>query len=110
MISQYEKLNIFILRFTIALLFILIIPLNSYSQENKKEISERDKYITVANEIIEKAHYCALITLDQFGQPHIRTMEPFQPKKDMVIWLGTNSKSRKVQEIRNNSQVTLFYS
>ncbi len=108
MVLQYERLNI--LRYIITLLITLLIPLSSYSQENEADISERDKYITIAREIIETAHYCALITLDQFGKPHVRMMEPVSHQDDMVVWLGTNSKSRKVQEIRNNPQVTLYYS
>jgi general stress protein 26 len=36
-------------------------------------------------------------------------MDPFAPEEDMVIWLGTNSKSRKVQEISNDPRVTLYY-
>ncbi len=58
MVLQYERLNI--LRYIITLLITLLIPLSSYSQENEADISERDKYITIAREIIETAHYCAL--------------------------------------------------
>jgi general stress protein 26 len=37
-------------------------------------------------------------------------MEPFAPSDNLVVWLGTNSNSRKVKEIRNNSKVCLYYS
>ena len=50
-----------------------------------------------------------MITIDSTGYPHARTMDPFQPDKNWVVWLGTNPKSRKVNEIRNNSKVTLYY-
>lgn len=36
-------------------------------------------------------------------------MDPFPPNGDMVIWLGTNSHSRKVAEIRRRPRVTLYY-
>jgi general stress protein 26 len=36
-------------------------------------------------------------------------MDPFPPEENMAVWLGTNSKSRKVSEIRRNQRVTLYY-
>ncbi len=36
-------------------------------------------------------------------------MDPFLPDEQMIVWLGTNPKSRKVAEIRRNHRVTLYY-
>ena len=36
-------------------------------------------------------------------------MDPFPPGDDMVVWLGTNPKSRKVSEIGKNPRVVLYY-
>jgi general stress protein 26 len=36
-------------------------------------------------------------------------MDPFLPAEDMVVWLATNPKSRKVRELRRNQRVTLYY-
>ncbi len=36
-------------------------------------------------------------------------MDPLAPDENMVIWLGTNPLSKKVSEIRSNSNVSLFY-
>jgi general stress protein 26 len=36
-------------------------------------------------------------------------MDPFSPEEDMVVWLATNPKSRKVREIRRSQRVTLYY-
>jgi len=36
-------------------------------------------------------------------------MDPFASDEDMVVWLGTNPRSRKVAEIRRNARVTLYY-
>jgi general stress protein 26 len=55
------------------------------------------------------ASTCALITLDKNGLPMVRTMSPFLPEKDFVVWFGTNPKSRKVIQIKNNPKVTLYY-
>src|SRR5438552_2151451 len=69
----------------------------------------KDELISAAREIIATARYCALITVDSKGGVHARTMDPFAPDENLVIWLGTNPKSRKVTEIRRHSRVTLYY-
>jgi len=65
--------------------------------------------IETANEIIESAYYCTLVTIDKEGQPKVRVMEPFKPDDNYEIWLATNPKSRKVQQIKNNSKSTVNY-
>ena len=65
--------------------------------------------IAAAREIIGLQKYCALITVDAAGQPQIRTMNPFPPEEDLAVWIATNSRSRKVQEIREHPQVSLYY-
>ena len=65
--------------------------------------------IETANEIIESSYYCTLVTIDKEGQPKVRIMEPFKPDDKYEIWLATNPKSRKVQEITNNSKSTVNY-
>jgi general stress protein 26 len=70
---------------------------------------DRESLIATAREIMKTARYCALITLDSTGRPHARTMDPFPPDEQMIVWLGTNSKSRKVAEIRRNHRITLYY-
>ena len=73
-----------------------------------QEIS-RDSLLTVSREIIRNAGNCALITSDESGQPRVRTMDPFPPEKNMEVWLGTNSLSRKVDQIKNDPRVSLYY-
>ncbi len=70
---------------------------------------ERDSVIAAAREIIGLQTYCALVTVDSSGQPHVRTMNPFPPEKDMTVWIATNSRSRKAREIQNNPRVCLYY-
>lgn len=71
--------------------------------QSKKTISE------IAKEIIKNAKNCALITIDSLGVAHARTMDPFLPKKDFTIWMATNPQSLKVQQIKSNPKVTLYY-
>lgn len=68
----------------------------------------REALISAAREIMTSARYCALITNGSAGV-HARAMDPFPPEDDLTVWFGTNSRSRKVQEIRRNPRVTLYY-
>ncbi len=97
---------------TIILLLILITMAQgcTFDQEVQLSPPERDVLLSVAREYMQTVRYCALITIDSNGQPHVRAMDPFFPDENMVVYLGTNPKSRKVQEIRNNPMVTLYYS
>jgi len=94
-----------------AQLFLILLFLQglSLTQENQNVQQDRDSLIVAAREIMDKARYCALITVDEAGYPQARTMDPFAPDKDMVVWLGTNKNSRKVKEIKNNPRATLYY-
>ncbi len=91
-------------------LFISIIFLTeSYAQKEESSSVNRDTLLSVARDYINTVRFCALVTIDSTGSPHIRTMDPFQPDENMIIWLGTKPKSRKVQEISNNPHVALYY-
>ena len=62
-----------------------------------------------AREIIHAAKYAALITVDSLGRPQARTVEPFEPDAQMIVWFATNPRTRKVEQIRRNAHVTLYY-
>jgi general stress protein 26 len=62
-----------------------------------------------ARSIIRSAEYCFLITLGEKGEPNARLVQPFEPQADMTIWIGTWSRSRKVQEIQKDNRVTLAF-
>lgn len=94
--------------FTIALLLCTAALTPSVFGQQPQRLS-RDALIVAAREIIATARYCALITADAKGRIHARTMDPFPPDDNLVIWFGTNPKSRKVAEIRRNNRVTLYY-
>ena len=69
----------------------------------------RADLLRAAREIMLAARYCALITVDDTGRPQARTMDAFPPDEDMVVWMATNPKTRKVAEIRRDPRVTLYY-
>jgi general stress protein 26 len=92
----------------LSVIFILS-PLRMKAQDTESTNYDRDRLITAAKEIMEITRYCALITLDSSGQPQVRTMDPFLPDDQMVVWLGTNITSRKVHDIRHDPRVSLYY-
>jgi general stress protein 26 len=93
----------------VLLLAAAVAPPGAQTQENQSTDFEQDSLVAAAREIMTIARYCGLITVDSTGQPPARAMDPFPAEEDMTIWLGTNSMSRKVKEIRNDSRVTLYY-
>tara|TARA_R110002073_G_scaffold89852_6_gene212501 strand:+ start:21722 stop:22237 length:516 start_codon:yes stop_codon:yes gene_type:complete len=78
-----------------------------FSCTQKQEIKKDRK--EVAKEIIMASKNCALITVDSLGVAHARAMDPFLPEDNFTIWMATNPKSKKVNEIRRNPKVTLYY-
>ena len=93
-----------------AVLLLLFLPADFiFSQETEYRDSKSDSLIHAARDIIEATRYCALITTDSTGEIHVRTMDPFAPENEMVIWFGTNKFSRKVTDIKMNPGVIIYY-
>ena len=87
----------------------LLIPSVGFNQNNEHLDSLNNKLINAAREIMTSAETCALITLDHEGRPRVRAMDPFLPESDFTVWFGTNPKSRKVDQIKKDPRVTLYY-
>ncbi len=62
-----------------------------------------------ARSVMMDARYCALITVDDQGQPRARTVDPFAPDEHYVVWIATRPVTRKVAQIRQHPAVTLYY-
>ncbi|MFT5761715.1 MAG: general stress protein 26 [Polaribacter sp.] len=93
----------------IFVFFILsCIPLNGFTQTKNTSFS-KEALIKAAKEIMNSTGTCALITQDKNGVSRVRTMDPFPPEENATVWLGTNSTSRKVTQIKQNNLVTLYY-
>ena len=92
------------------LLFVtLLVPILGIAQQKENLNNSNKELISAANEIIQSAKTCALITIDNEGRPRVRTMDPFPPEEDLTVWFGTNSSSRKVNQIKKDNRVTLYY-
>jgi general stress protein 26 len=92
----------------VLLLFGISFP-PAFCQKVSPADTTRQFLLNATREIIKSAGKVALITQDEHGIPQIRTMDPFEPEADLTVWLATHPNTRKVQQIRNNPNVTLYY-
>ncbi len=92
-----------------SFIFFFISVISAIAQEKQPVDTTRQFLLNAAREMIESAEKAALITQDVNGTPQIRTMDPFEPEADFTIWLATNPNTRKVQQIKINSNVVLYY-
>jgi len=65
--------------------------------------------LDVARGLVERAHFCALITIGPDGRAESRIVDPFAPEADWTVWIATKPVTRKVDQIRRDSRVTLAY-
>lgn len=93
---------------TFISLIILSLPLFAQNENSLVPVS-RDSLLKVANIIIDSSGCRVLVSVDKEGRPHAREMDPLDPDSNMVIWFGTKPNTRKVQQIRNNPNVAVFY-
>ena len=95
--------------FFIVFMILLFAPFNTFGQNIEHKDSLDVKLLNAARAIMTTAKTCALITLDDKDRPMVRIMDPFLPESDFTVWLGTNPESRKVNQIKKNPKVTLYY-
>lgn len=69
----------------------------------------RSEAIAAARTIMAASRYATLITLDGTGHPQSRIVDPFAPEDDLTIWVATNSRSRKVEQIAADARVTMTW-
>jgi general stress protein 26 len=72
-------------------------------------IADRTKVVAAAEQVMQKARYCALVTIGRDGHPQARVVDPLPPERDLTVWIATNPITRKVEQIRTDPRVTLFY-
>jgi len=98
----------------LSLLFIAFLSLqfSTVAQDEQfppqREVS-RDSILIYARMIVDSSNSRVLVTVDESEKPRARIMSPFTPEDDWTIWLGTFPKSRKVEQIKKNPNVVVFY-
>ena len=103
---QSKHMNKFCIGFVVAFIYLVSIPAGAQTQPSA---FPKDTLIKAAREIMLSTHFCALATIDSTGLPQVRTMNPFPLKDDMVIWFATGRKSRKVKDMRKQSQCLCLF-
>ena len=94
----------------IVIIILFSVPFSGFAQLTEQGSANADQHlIAAAKEIMNSAGSCALITLDDEGVPRVRAMDPFVPEDDLTVWFGTNSRSRKVDQIKKDPRVSLYY-
>jgi len=94
-----------------AVLSIALLSSNAAEAPGKGQetTGNRTAILNAARDVMRDSHFCALITIAEDGQPLARAMEPFEPTEDFHVWLGTNARTHKIDQIRNDPRVTLYY-
>ena len=97
----------------IYLLILVLTPsisiISQTEQFSKQREISRDSLLIYSRIIIDSSDSRTFITVDETGNPRARTMSPFPPEEDWTIWLGTFPTSRKVEQIKKNPSVVVFY-
>lgn len=98
-------------RLGVVLLFVTscLATLPAVAGDGDAERGDRGPLLDAAREIIAASRFCALVTIGADGSPNVRMMDPFAPDEDMVVWMGTNVLSRKVEDLRRNPRVAVYY-
>ena len=78
--------------------------------ESLYQSATTSQVLDAARQIIAGDPDCALITVDAKGQPRARTVTASAPEDDMTIWIATKPNTRKVTQLREHAQVTLYFS
>jgi general stress protein 26 len=99
------------MRPTTAAVFLVAValPTATIAQVVQPTSPPRAEIIAAAKDVMQTARYSTLVTIGEDGQPQARIVDPFVPDSDFTIWIGTNSLTRKVTEIRRDPRVTLLY-
>lgn len=97
--------------FTLALALALVttVAMRAGAAHAQSASPSRAAIAAAARDIVGKARYATLITIDAQGQPQARIVDPLSPEEDWTIWVGTSARTRKVAEIAANPRVTLLY-
>ncbi len=84
--------------------------LDSYKQRKLQNANATLAHsLTATRTLLNHAKYCFLITQGKDGYCSTRLVQPIVDLDEIVIWFGTHPGLRKVDEIKQNSHVTLAF-
>ena len=88
---------------------VCVTTLTAAAGEKGADQGDRERLLLAARDIVAASRFCALVTTGGDGAPNVRMMDAFAPDEDMVVWMGTNALSRKVEDLRRNPRVAVYY-
>lgn len=88
-------------------IFFIFLFFLSISHDALSQIQNAER--KAALNIINQSQFCALITIDEEGIPESRMMQTLPVEEDFVIFLGTNPNTQKINQIKNNPNVSVYY-
>ncbi len=103
-----KRLSIVLIVLTM-ILALLVIGASEAAETAPPSPPGRALVLSAARDVMRQAQFCTLVTLDEGGQPQARVMDPAEPDADFVVWIATNSKSRKVAQLAREPRATLGY-
>src|SRR5262249_4844170 len=89
----------------VALLLGVLLSAEAFAQT----APSKTQVISAAFDVMRSARYCTLITIGAGGQPQARIVDPLIAESEGRIWIATNPLTRKVDEIKKDSRVTLMF-
>jgi general stress protein 26 len=95
--------------FALAPVLVLCLATSAAGQASRAAAPDRAAVIEAAAGVMERARFCALVTIGENGHPQSRIVDAFPPDAGMVVWIATTPVTRKVAEIRKDPRVTLSY-
>ncbi len=105
----------------LMLAFIWSMPIEVFGQKTKVpsdlyRVDDEAAILAAARDLITADKYAAFVTVDKDGVPRARTVltqigpaDASRPDKGFTIWILTRRSTRKVEQIRKNPNVTLYY-
>lgn len=95
--------------FCVFLFGFLFVSVSLFAKEPAAQVIPRDSLLIIARTIVDSADCRVLVTVDGENKPQARAMSVFPPEPDWTLWLGTNPRSRKANQIKNNPNVMVYF-
>ncbi|MEM7019927.1 MAG: pyridoxamine 5'-phosphate oxidase family protein [Pseudomonadota bacterium] len=93
------------------ILIVAVVVSNTAAQESDRYMAaQRSELLAAAKTIIGKDPFPALVTIDLDGKPRTRTIEMRPLEDDWIFWFATKPNTRKVNQIKANPKVALYFS
>lgn len=112
-------MRLFVSALVLVLLATILVAAQNSRTKKKKELYRVDNetsIIAAARTLMTSDKNAALITVDADGVPRARTVlthlgpaDGSSPDKGMTVWIMTRRSTRKVEQISNNPNVTLYF-